>query len=279
MTQATLSRDLDELGAVKRPRPRRRPRVRRAGRGRRPYAAARVTDAAAIADRLRRRCEDLLVSVDASANIVVLRTPPGAAQYLASAIDHTVLPEVIGTVAGDDTILMVTRRPRRGAAVAELLDLLGATRSRPTPQPRKENPVTDRVVLAYSGGLDTSVAIGWIAEETGAEVDRRRRRRRPGRRGPRRHPRARARLRRRRGRGRRRRATSSPTSTACRRCRPTRSTWTATRWCPRCPGRSSSSTWSPRRASTARRRSRTAAPARATTRSASRSASARSPRT
>ena len=62
-------------------------------------------------DRLRRRCEDVLVSVDSSANIVVLRTPPGAAQFLASAIDHTVLPAVIGTVAGDDTVLLVTRDP------------------------------------------------------------------------------------------------------------------------------------------------------------------------
>ena len=69
-------------------------------------------------DRLRRRCQDLLVWVDSSANIVVLRTPPGGAQYLASAIDHSVLPAVIGTVAGDDTVLLVTRDPAGGAAVA-----------------------------------------------------------------------------------------------------------------------------------------------------------------
>jgi transcriptional regulator of arginine metabolism len=60
----------------------------------------------------------VLVSADSSANLVVLRTPPGAAQYLASAIDHTVLPSVIGTVAGDDTVLLVTRDPDGGADVA-----------------------------------------------------------------------------------------------------------------------------------------------------------------
>jgi len=64
------------------------------------------------------------VSVDSSANVVVLRTPPGGAPYLASAIDHTVLPDVIGTVAGDDTILLVTRDPRGGAAVADRLRVL-----------------------------------------------------------------------------------------------------------------------------------------------------------
>ena len=121
VTQATLSRDLDELGAI---------RVR-GHDGALVYAvpgeggesrAAPVTDPAAIADRLRRRCEDLLVSVDASSNLVVLRTPPGGAQFLASAIDHTLLPGVIGTVAGDDTILLVTDDATGGARVAR--DLL-----------------------------------------------------------------------------------------------------------------------------------------------------------
>ena len=90
---------------------------------------ARRSDATMTADRLRRRCEELLVSVDASANIVVLRTPPGGAMLLASAIDHSLLPGVIGTVAGDDTILLVTDEATGGASVAgALLDLVsGAT--------------------------------------------------------------------------------------------------------------------------------------------------------
>jgi transcriptional regulator of arginine metabolism len=120
VTQATLSRDLDELGAVK---------VRDAhgtlcyavpGEGGDPTPRP-VPDEPGAVDALRRRCEDLLVSVDSSANIVILRTPPGGAQYLASTIDHTVLPDVIGTVAGDDTILLVTRDPCGGAEVAAQL--------------------------------------------------------------------------------------------------------------------------------------------------------------
>ncbi len=134
VTQATLSRDLDELGAV---------RVRSSegslvyavpGEGGDPTAHPAAAETSAV-ERLRRRCEDVLVSVDSSANMVVLRTPPGAAQFLASAIDHTVLPDVIGTVAGDDTIFMVTREPTGGAAVArQMLDLVGGPSSGRTPQ-------------------------------------------------------------------------------------------------------------------------------------------------
>ena len=68
--------------------------------------------------RLARVASEVLVSADSSANLVVLRTPPGAAQYLASTIDHTVLPSVIGTVAGDDTLLLITKDPNGGEQVA-----------------------------------------------------------------------------------------------------------------------------------------------------------------
>jgi transcriptional regulator of arginine metabolism len=120
VTQATLSRDLDELGARK---------VRDLdgalcyavpGEGGDPTPRP-AHDEPGAADRLRRRCEDLLVSVDSSANIVILRTPPGGAQFLASAIDHNVFEDVIGTVAGDDTVLLVTRDPAGGPAVARRL--------------------------------------------------------------------------------------------------------------------------------------------------------------
>ena len=94
VTQATLSRDLVELDAVK---------IRSASGalvyavpaegGDRSPGATRET--AAAMDRLARLCGDLLVSADASANLVVLRTPPGAAQYLASAFDKTELPDVL----------------------------------------------------------------------------------------------------------------------------------------------------------------------------------------
>jgi transcriptional regulator of arginine metabolism len=120
VTQATLSRDLDELGAV---------RVRTAD-GHLVYAVApeggsRVVVAAseepAAMERLSRRLGELLVSVDASGNIAVLRTPPGGAHFLASAIDHSLLGDVIGTIAGDDTVLLVTAHTDGGAAVAKHL--------------------------------------------------------------------------------------------------------------------------------------------------------------
>jgi transcriptional regulator of arginine metabolism len=122
VTQATLSRDLDELGAVK----------LRGEAGHLVYAlpreggdpTPRTTPDEGAQSRLGRLAEELVVGVEHSANIVVLRTPPGAAQFLASAIDHTALPEVIGTVAGDDTVLLVTRDPAGGRATAgRLLDL------------------------------------------------------------------------------------------------------------------------------------------------------------
>src|SRR6478752_8877040 len=122
VTQATLSRDLDELGAVK----------LRSEDGHLVYALPREggdsTPRALPGDgaehRLGRLAEELVVSVEHSANIVVLRTPPGAAQFLASALDQTSLAEVIGTVAGDDTVLLVTRDPDGGASTARrLLDL------------------------------------------------------------------------------------------------------------------------------------------------------------
>ena len=116
VTQATLSRDLDELGAVK----------LRGEHGHLVYAlpgeggdpTPRPLPGEGAESRLARLTEELVVGVEHSANIVVLRTPPGAAQFLASAIDHTALPEVIGTVAGDDTVLLVTRDPSGGADVA-----------------------------------------------------------------------------------------------------------------------------------------------------------------
>jgi transcriptional regulator of arginine metabolism len=62
---------------------------------------------------------DLLVGVDASGNLAVLRTPPGAAQLLASAIDRAGMPDVVGTVAGDDTLLLVARAADGGQALAQ----------------------------------------------------------------------------------------------------------------------------------------------------------------
>ena len=68
--------------------------------------------------RLGRLCAELLVSAEGSANLAVLRTPPGAAQFLASAFDKAELPELLGTIAGDDTVLVIGRDPRGGPGLA-----------------------------------------------------------------------------------------------------------------------------------------------------------------
>ena len=61
------------------------------------------------------------MSAEGSANLAVLRTPPGAAQFFASAIDRVALPEVLGTIAGDDTIAVITRDPAGGSRLAETM--------------------------------------------------------------------------------------------------------------------------------------------------------------
>ncbi|MFN8073540.1 MAG: arginine repressor [Mycobacterium sp.] len=119
VTQATLSRDLEELGAVKL-----RGADGGAGRYIVPEDGSPVRGVAGGTDRLSRLLGDLLVSTDASANLAVLRTPPGAAHYLASAIDRAALPEVVGTIAGDDTIFVIAREPMTGAQLAATFETI-----------------------------------------------------------------------------------------------------------------------------------------------------------
>ena len=163
ITQATLSRDLEELGAV---------RVRAAdgslvyalpgepggpgshpglpstagsagpagsadpvGAGAAAGPAGGETGTATAAGtappggpRLARVAAELLISAEASANMVVLRTPAGAAQFLASVMDHAAWPSILGTVAGDDTVLVITRDPAGGADLAAQLLALAERR-------------------------------------------------------------------------------------------------------------------------------------------------------
>ncbi|MDT4911042.1 MAG: transcriptional regulator of arginine metabolism [Pseudonocardiales bacterium] len=119
VTQATLSRDLDELGAVKLRTPDGGVPVYVVPEDGSPLTARSADDAPP--QRLARLIGELLTSAETSANLVVLRTPPGAAHFLASALDRASLPEVLGTIAGDDTILVVARDPAGGRALADHL--------------------------------------------------------------------------------------------------------------------------------------------------------------
>lgn len=96
VNQATVSRDLEQLGAVK---------VKRGGvLG---YALPdQIGDSDWSADRLQRILSEWVRSVEAAGNLVIVKTPPGSAHLVAHAIDHTPLPEVAGTIAGDDTLFI-----------------------------------------------------------------------------------------------------------------------------------------------------------------------------
>ena len=116
-TQATVSRDLEDLGAIK---------VRVPG-GETVYAIPELPKAQlAPEDHLRRVLGEWAADVVSSANLVVVRTPPGSAHVVASALDRAGIPEIVGTVAGDDTLLVVAEERVGGEKVAALLrDLAG----------------------------------------------------------------------------------------------------------------------------------------------------------
>ncbi len=140
VTQATLSRDLDELGAVK---------ARTSGGL--AYVlpaenAPRGGTARAVDSRLARLLEELLVSAEALGALVVLRTPPGGGHLLGSALDRAGLPDVAGTVAGDDTVLLLTRtagavpEPGSSALAERLLRLAEGRPAAGSESTAPENP-------------------------------------------------------------------------------------------------------------------------------------------
>ena len=111
-TQATVSRDLDDLGAIN---------VRARG-GVTVYAVPELPkDQVPPEDHLRRVLGDWVVDVAHSGPLVVLRTPPGSAHVVGSALDRSSLPEVLGTVAGDDTLIVVADEEVGGSSLADQL--------------------------------------------------------------------------------------------------------------------------------------------------------------
>lgn len=107
-TQATISRDIKELGLVKRP-----------GDGAYQRQAVEVASPELTLNALERAVASFLRRIDRVQQLVVVRTGPGQAQPLALAIDRAQLPEAVGTIGGDDTILIVARDDRRAAALVK----------------------------------------------------------------------------------------------------------------------------------------------------------------
>ena len=160
-TQATVTRDLQELGTIK---------VRDENGVRRIVTATASTFTHAPLDHLRRMMGEWVVSVESSENLVVVRTPPGCAHVVASALDRSSLEGVLGSVAGDDTVLVIADEKRGGMSLATEFRCARRTRRLELLDEERQVAMTKRVVLAYSGGLDTSVAIRWMIEEWGVEV-------------------------------------------------------------------------------------------------------------
>jgi len=110
-TQATISRDIKELGLVK-----------RAVDGAYQTAQAETPPAAASEDRVRRAVVEYLRRVERVQQLLVLKTDPGQAQPLAFALDQTAWPQVVGTLAGDDTVLVVARTERSARTLERRLE-------------------------------------------------------------------------------------------------------------------------------------------------------------
>ena len=109
VTQATASRDLEEVGAVR----------SRNEFGELIYQIGASSDGAI--SKSMPLPSDLILSVESSGNLAVVRTPPGGAQFLASSLDNSGISSIIGTIAGDDTVLVVSKKSNGGAELAKEL--------------------------------------------------------------------------------------------------------------------------------------------------------------
>ena len=115
VTQATASRDLEEVGAVR----------ARNESGELIYQIGTTSDGAI--SKSMPLPADLILSVESSGNLAVVRTPPGGAQFLASSLDNSGIKSIIGTIAGDDTVLVVSKKSNGGAELAKELLSFGTS--------------------------------------------------------------------------------------------------------------------------------------------------------
>ena len=120
VTQATASRDLEELGAVR----------SRSASGELVYQLGTTADGSIA--RAMPLPSELILSVESSGNLAVVRTPPGGAQFLASSLDNSGLENIIGTIAGDDTVLVVSKKASGGAELAKELLKFGVAKNSST---------------------------------------------------------------------------------------------------------------------------------------------------
>ena len=120
VTQATASRDLEEVGAVR----------SRNESGELVYQIGASSDGAI--SKSMPLPSDLILSVESSGNLVVVRTPPGGAQFLASSLDNSGIKSIIGTIAGDDTVLVVSKKSNGGADLAKELLSFGISSKKKT---------------------------------------------------------------------------------------------------------------------------------------------------
>jgi transcriptional regulator of arginine metabolism len=150
-TQTTVSRDLEELGAIK---------VRLPG-GDTAYALPELpSQQVAPEDHLRRVLGEWVVEADHSGNLIVLRTPPGSAHVVGSALDRSGFAGVIGTVAGDDTVLVVASEAAGGTAVAHRLAVLSGL----------EEPTDDGSVAVPTGQIDATDENDTMTETTDSQT-------------------------------------------------------------------------------------------------------------
>ncbi len=115
VTQAPASRDLEEVGAVR----------SRNESGELIYQIGSTSDGAI--SKSMPLPADLILSVESSGNLAVVRTPPGGAQFLASSLDNSGIKSIIGTIAGDDTVLVVSKKSNGGAELAKELLSFGTS--------------------------------------------------------------------------------------------------------------------------------------------------------